>query len=61
MPIFSVGVGFGYQYNDFLRNVVTAKYRIASAFNALNYVIYNTGRCVATRTNDYRAKKSNCF
>lgn len=55
-PIFSVGVG--YQYNDFLRGDITAEYRGASEFNALDYVTYNTGAGVVTRTNDYRAKKS---
>lgn len=53
-PIFSVGVG--YKFNDFLRGDITAEYRGSADFNALDYVTYNPGP--VTRTNDYRAKKS---
>jgi opacity protein-like surface antigen len=52
-PLF--GGGVGYQFNDWIRGDVTAEYRGAADFNALDWVDFGNGD---RYTNDYRARKS---
>jgi opacity protein-like surface antigen len=54
-PIF--GVGFGYQFNHWLRADVTAEWRGKSDFHAADRYD-ETGDGIFDGTNDYRAKKS---